>query len=298
MNNVKYPFYITSWYDSEPYPASAQTAATITSTTPLWKNITFKNIVVTNSTYAGIIYGLPEMYVDNVVFDNVQIAATTKGLVTNFVSGMVFKNCSSITVPSSKGNAIVPYEATISGINTTTGASTSCSNILVTGITVTGNGGATTITTAGGSLQMSAAVVPANATDNTYTWSVDKTTVAIIYAAGLLTAVSNGSVVVTATANDGSGVKGTATVTVSGQAGTGVTDVNAELLTVSPNPASNVLNISSVASLKQIEIVNLQGQVVKTVIVTSGKLEINISDLQPGVYIVRCGSVVTKFVKI
>ncbi len=127
MNNVKYPFYITSWYDKEPYPASAQTAAAITSTTPLWKNITFKNIVVTNATYGGIIYGLPEMYINNVVFDNVQIAATSKGLVTNFISGLVFKNCSSITIPSSKGQAIVPYAATISGIDTTTGASTSCS---------------------------------------------------------------------------------------------------------------------------------------------------------------------------
>ncbi|MBE0649358.1 MAG: T9SS type A sorting domain-containing protein [Bacteroidales bacterium] len=127
MNNVKYPFYITSWYDKEPYPASAQTAAAVTSTTPLWKNITFKNITVTNSTYAGIIYGLPEMYVDSVIFDNVQIGANQKGLITNFVSGLVFKNCSSVTIPGSAGNAIVPYDAKITGINQTTGASTSCS---------------------------------------------------------------------------------------------------------------------------------------------------------------------------
>ena len=127
MNNVKYPFYITSWYDKEPYPASAQTPAAVTGTTPLWKNITFKNITVTNATYAGIIYGLPEMYVDSVVFDNVQIAATKQGLITNFVSGLVFKNCSSVTVPGNAGNAIVPYDAAISGINLTTGTSTSCS---------------------------------------------------------------------------------------------------------------------------------------------------------------------------
>jgi hypothetical protein len=139
MNNVRYPFYITSWYDNEPYPASSQTAATITSTTPLWKNITFKNIVVTNSTYAGIIYGLPEMYIKNVIFDNVQIAATTKGLVTNFVSGLEFKNCSSITIPSGKGNAIVPYEATVSGINTTSGVSTSCSPAAVNDLKATGS---------------------------------------------------------------------------------------------------------------------------------------------------------------
>jgi polygalacturonase len=126
MNNVQYPFYITSWYPKEPYPASAQVAGTVTSTTPQWKNIYFKNMTITNSTYGGIIYGLPEMYVNNVTFDNVQLGATKSGLVTNFVSGLVFKNCSSITLPVGKGNAIIPYAATISGINTTTGASISC----------------------------------------------------------------------------------------------------------------------------------------------------------------------------
>lgn len=125
MNNVKYPFYITSWYPKEPYPASAQVAATVTSTTPAWNNITFKNIIVTNSTNAGIIYGLPEMYINNVVFDNVQITSNGQGLITNYINGLVFKNCSSVKVTS--GNAIIPYAATISGINTTTGASTSCS---------------------------------------------------------------------------------------------------------------------------------------------------------------------------
>ena len=126
MNNVKYPFYITSWYDNEPYPASAQVAGTVTATTPQWKNITFRNITVTNSTYGGIIYGLPEMHVSNVVFDNVKIGATTSGLITNFVDGLIFKNCSSITLPSGKGNAVIPYAATITGINQTSGVSTSC----------------------------------------------------------------------------------------------------------------------------------------------------------------------------
>lgn len=130
MNNVKYPFYITSWYDNEPYPASAQVAGTITATTPIFKNITFKNITVTNSTTAGIIYGLPEMPIKNIVFDNVKIGATTSGLIANFVNGLTFKNCSSITLPSGKGNAIIPYSATSSGINTTSGVSTSCTSAI------------------------------------------------------------------------------------------------------------------------------------------------------------------------
>jgi len=68
------------------------------------------------------------MYIQNVVFDNVRINAASKGLITNFVNGLEFKNCSFITVPSTKGNAIIPYAATISGINTITGVSTSCTS--------------------------------------------------------------------------------------------------------------------------------------------------------------------------
>jgi hypothetical protein len=131
MINVSTPFTITSWYPKEPTAdPSTLVAGTVTSTTPTWKNITFKNITVTNSNNAGMIYGLPESLISNVVFDNVKISAST-GMKANFITGLVFQNCSSITVPT--GNAITSYKAEsvsgsnlINGINTTTGASTSC----------------------------------------------------------------------------------------------------------------------------------------------------------------------------
>jgi hypothetical protein len=134
MKNVSTPFAITSWYPKEPTADPATlVAGTVTSTTPTWKNIVFKNITVTNSDNAGMLYGLPESFVNSVVFDNVKISANTKGMVANFVTGLLFQNCSSITIPNGKGNAIIPYKAEtlngsniINGINTTTGASTSC----------------------------------------------------------------------------------------------------------------------------------------------------------------------------
>ncbi|MDR0247763.1 MAG: Ig-like domain-containing protein [Burkholderiales bacterium] len=90
----------------------------------------------------------------------------------------------------------------------------------VTNITVSGAGGAATITTNNGTLQMSAAVLPANATNPTVTWSVvNGTGSATITAGGLLRATGNGTVTVTATANDGSGVVGTFLITISGQSG-------------------------------------------------------------------------------
>ncbi len=57
---------------------------------------------------------------------------------------------------------------------------------------------------------MSAAVLPSNAANKTVTWSVaNGTGQATISSTGLLKAVSNGTVTVKATANDGSGVYGT-----------------------------------------------------------------------------------------
>ena len=75
-------------------------------------------------------------------------------------------------------------------------------NIPVTAVTVTGTGGASTISTDDGTLQMLATILPDNATDQTVTWSViNGTGAASITASGLLTAVSNGTVTVKATAN-------------------------------------------------------------------------------------------------
>jgi polygalacturonase len=124
MTDVANPFYISGCYPSNPTIPSKIPSNTLSSTTPAWSNIHFKNITVTNSPNAGIIAGLPEMAVNNIVFDNVHITTTKTGMVVNYVKGLVF-NCSSITTPN--GDAIIPYGSTISGINTTTGISTSCS---------------------------------------------------------------------------------------------------------------------------------------------------------------------------
>jgi hypothetical protein len=89
----------------------------------------------------------------------------------------------------------------------------------VDSITVTGAGGASTITENGGTLLMSASVLPETAVDKSVTWSVATLVggTATISAAGLLTATGNGTVTVTATANDGSGVTGTKVITISNQ---------------------------------------------------------------------------------
>jgi len=72
-------------------------------------------------------------------------------------------------------------------------------------------------------LQMSADILPVNATNKEVSWSVtNETGSATINATGLLTAVSNGTVRVRATANDGSNVYGQLQITISGQIPVGV----------------------------------------------------------------------------
>ncbi|CAH1214177.1 hypothetical protein PAECIP111891_04049 [Paenibacillus allorhizoplanae] len=86
--------------------------------------------------------------------------------------------------------------------------------LLVNSIVVTGADDATTVTN-GYSLQMRAAVWPENASNTDVTWSVIANTgKATINATGLLTATQVGTVTVIATAEDGSGTKGSTTITI------------------------------------------------------------------------------------
>jgi len=58
------------------------------------------------------------------------------------------------------------------------------------------------------------AIEPSNAADKTVSWSSDKTNIATVSSSGVVTGVAVGTATITATANDGSGVKATCSVTV------------------------------------------------------------------------------------
>ena len=116
MTNVQNPIFITSYYPTLPTDPSADTAMAVTATTPIWKNITIKNVTVTGSTNAGILWGLPEEKIATVVFDNVKIQATT-GMEIFHATAVSFTNGSSVTPKS--GAAVTTYDAAVSGITTT-----------------------------------------------------------------------------------------------------------------------------------------------------------------------------------
>ncbi len=90
--------------------------------------------------------------------------------------------------------------------------------IPVTGITVSGAGGPSVINTDNGSLQLTATVSPSNATVNAVAWSIaNGTGQATISTAGLVTAMTNGTVTARATATDGTNIFGELVIAITNQ---------------------------------------------------------------------------------
>lgn len=100
MADVGKPIYITSYYPNNTMPGSvtADKGQVLSPKTPFWKNITIRNLVATSgrNDASGVIWGLPEAPVENLVLDHVSISAArgmtivhTKGL--QLAGGTVFK---------------------------------------------------------------------------------------------------------------------------------------------------------------------------------------------------------------
>tara|TARA_R110002051_G_scaffold229291_1_gene291284 strand:+ start:8657 stop:10282 length:1626 start_codon:yes stop_codon:yes gene_type:complete len=136
-------------------------------------------------------------------------------------------------------------------------------NILVKTIIINGNS-----IQNGSSEQLSVVVLPNNATNRTVTWSVSDLSIASISDKGLVTPLENGTVTITASANDDSGISSEKIITISGVTGppilvssitvmgTNITDGSAQQLSVEvlPADATNKLVIWSVSDPLKAEI--------------------------------------------
>ena len=132
MTGVRNPIYIETWYDlgTKPIPSEA-TAAEVTQKTPAFRDILIQNVTSTGTPYNTsakgyfpiYIYGLPESYVKNITFDNVQVEAQ-KGMFLAFVDGITFKNGCKIT--NSKDGKLI---ATQYEVNNLTGDYTGSSTV-------------------------------------------------------------------------------------------------------------------------------------------------------------------------
>ncbi len=162
------------------------------------------------------------------------------------------------------------------------------SNKIITSIYIIS--GSNTINTQGGLLQLTAAILPGNATNRQVIWSISDTNLATITQIGLVTAKANGTVIVTATAADGGGATATKTITITNQT-VGINEVNLNnQITVYPNPASNKLiikttnNLTPDASGLQLQLLDLTGKVIANY---NNQTEIDISAIANGMYLLH-----------
>ncbi len=173
--------------------AVKNTAGLNTISTPLGTLQLTTSIFPTNATYKKVAWSLD---------DNRIATISPNGMLTAIQNGTVTAYATALDGSKVEGS----YTVTITN------------NPLVQKINVSGKDGINSISTAGGALQMQADILPANAADKRLSWSVDKPAYATIDQAGLLKAKVNGKVVVTAMAVDLSGVSGSDTVTITGNA--------------------------------------------------------------------------------
>ncbi len=119
MKNVDPAITFTCYYmnnsakDAAPASASKEdNAAAVSGKIPVFRNIRVANLKATCEKSAGVILGLPESCISNVVFENVILSANT-GLTIHNAKGIQFKN-SSVTVE--RGPAFSAENAQVEGL--------------------------------------------------------------------------------------------------------------------------------------------------------------------------------------
>jgi uncharacterized protein YjdB len=100
--------------------------------------------------------------------------------------------------------------ATLGTLTATCTVTVTNSEVTATSVSVSPT--SASLTSAGQTRQLTAAVLPSNATNVTYTWKSSNTSVATVSQSGVVTAVANGTTTITLTTNGG--LTATATITV------------------------------------------------------------------------------------
>lgn len=94
-NNLNCAVYITSYYPKVPQKIEEDTPQKITPNTPAWSNILIKNLMATNCNQSIEIWGIPELPVNKVTFENVNVQSK---------QGVVLYNCSNVNFINSNIN--------------------------------------------------------------------------------------------------------------------------------------------------------------------------------------------------
>ncbi|MFC2089760.1 Ig-like domain-containing protein [Bacteroidota bacterium] len=150
----------------------------------------------------------------------------------------------------------------------------------------------------GTTIQMSASVLPADADYPDVAWSViNQTGYATVDETGLVSADTIGLVTIVATSTDDSNVSGSYDLAIV-TPGTSVEQHTLNTLKVYPNPAVDELNIVlENGGVKTVEIFNSVGMRMHALVVEDDIVSVDISEYPSGMYFVRSGDRVAKFIK-
>jgi len=151
--------------------------------------------------------------------------------------------------------------------------------------------GVNTIKTDKGTLSLSVSVLPTSISNKSVTWSVvNGSGKASINSSGVVTAECNGTVTVTATSVQVPSVSKSISVVISGQTATcpnSVDDVSTSI-SVYPNPAKDVVTITSDLKIKKIDLFDLSGILVKQVVYDAeSSINLDVNSLPKGMYILK-----------
>jgi len=249
------------------------------------------------------------------------ISITTEGGVTE-VEGGTNLQCSASVLPADASNPAVQWSvingsgtATISedgllmpmasgtitvmasaldgsGVSQTLAITITSTSVLVSDIYISSDGGARLIHE-GESLQFSVSVLPVDATNKSVSWSVEQSTgTASITQNGLLSALTRGTVLVKAHAQDGSDVSSNFALTIDEVTGSPDQELSGRVV-LYPNPTRGKFYLDAgKLDLDKIEIYSLVGARVLTLLPEPGDriLEIDLTEQKAGAYFLRAYS--------
>lgn len=125
MKNVDPAITLTCYYmyssagdPTQPSVAKDDVAQPVTTTTPIYRNIRISNLTATCQKSAGLILGLPESQISNVILENVSITATTTGLSIKNAKRILFGN---VSVTNKTGPPFLVENAEVIGLKAASG---------------------------------------------------------------------------------------------------------------------------------------------------------------------------------
>lgn len=152
-------------------------------------------------------------------------------------------------------------------------------------VAVTSEGNVTEIEGLGKTLQLFAEVV-IDVDPVEFEWSVNKPEIASVDANGLLTSISEGVVVVTASDKDSTGIAGEISLTVTVDH-TSTGHLSISQTKIYPNPAGGVLYLEDASDIQALAIVDISGSIVMQIPDSNSQKSVNIESLAAGVYLLR-----------